>query len=73
VPILEKAVAKLFGNYEMLQGGWMGPAVQAMTGAPYYSTWHEDITVDKLWTKIHDALNDNWMLTAASQTGSGSD
>ena len=34
--ILEKAAAKLFGNFEMLSGGWMGPAVQAMTGAPFY-------------------------------------
>ena len=27
LPILEKAVAKLYGNYEMMVGGWMGPAV----------------------------------------------
>ena len=38
--ILEKAAAKLYGNYEMLQGGWMGPAVHMLTGAPYFETWH---------------------------------
>ena len=27
MPILEKAAAKLYGNFEMLSGGWMGPAV----------------------------------------------
>ena len=39
-PILEKAAAKMYGNYEMLSGGWMGPAVQMLTGAPYYETKH---------------------------------
>jgi len=38
MPILEKAAAKLFGNYEMLSGGWMGPAIQTLTGAPYFDT-----------------------------------
>lgn len=73
MPILEKAGAKLYGNYEMLSGGWMGPAVQAMTGAPFYTTSHEDMSVDSLWEKIDKALADNWMLTAASHTGTGSD
>ena len=27
MPILEKAAAKLFGNYEVMVGGWMGPAI----------------------------------------------
>lgn len=36
MPILEKAAAKFYGNYEMLSGGWMGPAVQMLTGAPYF-------------------------------------
>ena len=38
MPILEKAAAKMYGNYEMLSGGYMGPAVQMLTGAPYYGT-----------------------------------
>ena len=56
MPILEKAAAKLYGNYELLQGGWMGPAVQSMTGAPYYETYHEDMSVSDLWNKIDRAL-----------------
>ena len=27
MPILEKAAAKLYGNFEMISGGWMGPAI----------------------------------------------
>ena len=27
IPILEKAAAKLYGNYEVMVGGWMGPAI----------------------------------------------
>lgn len=27
MPILEKAAAKLYGNYEVMVGGWMGPAI----------------------------------------------
>lgn len=38
--ILEKATAKLFGNYEMLAAVRMGLVVQAMTGAPFFSTYH---------------------------------
>ncbi len=49
MPIFEKAAAKLFGNYEMLSGGFMGPAVQMMTGAPYYSMTHTDYKPDELW------------------------
>lgn len=33
-PILEKAAAKFFGNYERLNGGWMGEAMYALTGMP---------------------------------------
>lgn len=73
MPILEKAAAKFYGNYEMLSGGWMGPAVQALTGAPYYDTNHADLSVDALWNQIDKQLADGWMMTAGSHTGTGSD
>ena len=66
MPILEKAAAKLFGNYEMLSGGWMGPAIQTLTGAPYFDTNHVDVGIDELWDYIDSNLANNWMVTAAS-------
>lgn len=54
MPILEKAAAKLYGNYMMLEGGWMGPAVQALTGAPYFVKYHGDYTADELWEDLND-------------------
>ena len=36
MPILEKAAAKLYGNYEVMVGGWMGPAISVLTGSPYF-------------------------------------
>ncbi len=73
MPIFEKAAAKLYGNYEMLSGGLMGPAVQMMTGAPYYSMNHKDYNHDELWKNIKEKIDDGWMITSASQVGTGSD
>ena len=73
MPILEKAAAKLYGNYEMISGGYMGPAIQAMTGAPYFDTSHTDVTPDELWDYIDEKLAANWMVTAATFQGTGSD
>ena len=71
MPILEKAGAKLFGNYEMLQGGMIGPAIQMMTGAPFYRMWHDDkdknYTADSLWLQIKNNIKDGWMVTAGSR------
>ena len=73
MPILEKAAAKLFGNYEMLSGGLMGPAVQTLTGAPFFDTKHSEVGVDELWDYLTEKLNTNWMVTVASFIGTGSD
>ena len=49
MPILEKAAAKLFGNYEVMVGGWMGPAIQMLTGAPNFDVSNSDMSVDETW------------------------
>ena len=69
VPILEKAFAKLYGNYELLNGGWMGMAIQTMTGAPFYEYYHPETSVDELWDLIVQRSADGWMITAGSIPG----
>ena len=66
MPILEKAGAKLFGSYEHLVSGSMGPAIQTLTGAPYFSFKHGDYSVDGLWDFINERFNSNWMVTCGS-------
>lgn len=73
MPILEKAAAKAFGNYEVLVGGWMGPAIQALTGAPFYDYKHYNMGVDELWNFIDKSFRDGFMITCGSHTGTGSD
>ena len=73
MPILEKAAAKVFGNYEMPINGLMGPAVHAMTGAPFFDTIHSDVGVDEHWEYLTEKLSKNWMVTCASFDGTESD
>ena len=66
-PILEKAAAKLYGNYEMLQGGFMGPAMQMLTGAPYYDYWHSDEEdPDELWDYVNEKISSGWLVNSSS-------
>lgn len=73
MPILEKAAAKLYGNYEMLVGGWMGPAIQTLTGSPFFDVYHSEMSVDELWDWINVKMEEEWMITAGSPYGDGSD
>jgi hypothetical protein len=34
-PLLEKAYAKFYGNYEVLEAGWAGTAMSVLTGGPF--------------------------------------
>ena len=61
-PILEKAIAKVYGNFEHTQGGAMGKAVRLMTGAPFERHWHDSSksTLDVLWKVLqaHESTGD---------------
>ena len=73
MPILQKAAAKLYGNYEMLSGGAIGPTVQMLTGAPAFYHSHSDYSVDDLWDMIKQKIDSKWMVTCGSPFGPGTD
>jgi hypothetical protein len=55
---MEKAFAKLHGNYEHIIGGIMSLGVSALNGSPFRDLYHNrDIQKEELWTKLrmHDA------------------
>ena len=45
-PLLEKAVAKFLLNYEAIDTGSTGHAMEILTGGPHTYLWHSDMTVD---------------------------
>ena len=47
--LLEKAFAKFYGNYKTLNGGFVGKAIELMTGAPGFSFNVNIFTADSLW------------------------
>lgn len=57
--ILEKAIAKLYGNYKHLDGGVQGAAMYALSGMHTKSLWHKNMTdaaaKDNLWKQMSDA------------------
>ena len=63
--ILEKAMAKVYGNYEHMVSGDPREATRALNGSPslYYRHERDDVTVDFLWNELlkHDA-NDEMMI-----------
>ena len=53
VLILEKAWAKVYGSYQRIEGGNIGEALPALTGAPTDVLMHEDIqNKEQIWNEI---------------------
>jgi hypothetical protein len=44
IPVIEKAYAKINGNYERLGLGWMTEAMRVLVGAPSYQYNNSELT-----------------------------
>ena len=64
-PLIEKAFAKLNGNYTHTVGGWMNYGVSALNGSPYINHWHHDLSKEDLWEFIKSHNDDKNILTYA--------
>ena len=49
-PLIEKALAKLHGNYEHLDGGWPEDAVSLLTGGPSTYFVHKGDYEETVWS-----------------------
>ena len=62
--VVEKAMAKWWGNYEHTVGGYMDQAVSALNGSP--AEWINNNNADQVWNFIRSADEDNDIITAGS-------
>jgi Calpain family cysteine protease len=58
MPFLEKAFAKLMGNYESIGGGWQAETWRMLNGAPtrFYTMASVNNDGNQAWTIIQSAL-----------------
>ena len=59
-PLLEKALAKRFGNYEHIVGGLPSRATRMLTGAPYEEFVHHNSNANTIWQLVasHNGVDD---------------
>jgi hypothetical protein len=69
-PILEKAIAKVKGNYYQLVAGIDSNALRTLTGAPVFSYNLRNSTADFIWDKTRQATLVDY-LSIASVDGMG--
>lgn len=66
VLLLEKAWAKIHGNYQRIEAGTNGEALPALTGAPAEFTYHSEVKdKEDLWKSISEADKKNYIIGSA--------
>ncbi|KAF2816818.1 cysteine proteinase [Mytilinidion resinicola] len=72
LPLLEKAYAKVHGDFDAIAGGWSGEAVEDMTGGVTTTIFTNKIlSKERLWKELLNEKRD--FLFAASSPSLGSD
>lgn len=66
VNFIEKAYAKAFGSYQIIDGGFEVEALRDLTGAPYEIIEGEDIQrVDAVWKKLLDSDRKGYVMVCS--------
>jgi hypothetical protein len=71
-PIIEKAWAKVIGNYELADGGYLENGIRFFTGAPVFTYWNDEISdqtdADALWALLSEADDAGYIMGASVYT-----
>ena len=68
--MVEKVIAKRFGNYEHIIAGIPSEAVRMLTGSPYQQYEHKDLDADTVWQLLsaHEKNDDFIMCGTETST-----
>jgi hypothetical protein len=71
-PLLEKGWAKISGNYELADGGYIQNGLKLVTGAPVYTYWsalyqYAKDDADLIWSIFSEADDANYIMAATTE------
>lgn len=70
--LLEKAWAKVKGNYEMVDGGFVENGLRSLVGCPVFSYSTAGLIADETFTVLAAANNSNYIMGADTRGGNDS-